>query len=230
MNRIQTILIAAAASTALVATIFVVRNFIPTPASVNAQVPAATPSAAAPFNITLKDIRMGAGPADARALLASASGQEGEFGVGADVFGSATVNAIFSDHVVLLRNGTPYVLWLARQTQPLTAASAPGEPEEDGTYLGAKVLDLIFALHYEPVHENGRFRGMQVQAPTPESQVGLRNAGMLDGDLIKSVNGVALTDADQFAGSIHELQASGRLTFGIERYGEQIALTFNLRE
>ncbi len=187
------------------------------------------------FDLTLKAIQYAPPPGKSHSTLATASGEQGEFKVGDNVFNRATITAIHADYIELDRGGARYTLWLtnASVTTPVDGAGKQPTSGETDTQIIASApdsLDKFGALDYQPVRDGTRFRGMRVDASESGSPADLGSTGLQSGDMITRVNGVPLADERQFVDAIRDITKTGRIEFGIERDHTTLSVTIEVTE
>lgn len=157
------------------------------------------------LGLTLLGVIASPSPKVARAIVADASGQQRMYRIGAMLPGDAELREVQRDHVVLRRGGRLETLRMVKEGLNLTGPQ-PGQPVGGGAGSSLslrqfrdtlvnnprQVADLVRA---EPVEEGGRFIGYQVQ-PGRDAQL-LSRHGLMPGDIITHVNGMALDSQER---------------------------------
>lgn len=171
-------------------------------------------------------------PADIRALIANARGQQRAYALGDAILDGSKLVEIQRDYVVLSRNGQREILefsWnaVAQLLESVTQAARNADPETPaGDY--PEVLRSAMLTHPElllqmvgatPVMEGERFSGYRVMKP--EDPAFLESLGLQPGDILTAVNGVPLNTPDYGAGLFDAFSGTGKLTFTVRR-GNQI--------
>lgn len=153
--------------------------------------------------------------------------------VGDRLPGAALLLEIHSDHVLIKANGREEVLLLKSDTKlfkvtPDTAA----RPRSAGSaqslsQLRTQVLDqpsqLQNLLTFRPVEKRGGFIGYEV-SPKPASAQLFRKLGLQRGDVVTSVNGVALSSPSRSVEALMRLSEAEHMNVVVERNGRQINL------
>lgn len=178
--------------------------------------------------------------AEVSAAIIAEKGKAGRlYEVGAKVPGNATLSAVQADHVVLLRAGSRETLKFPKMkaferrqvvAPPPTAASAPPPS-------GAQ--DFVAAyrerLAERPEQVEQLLDELKVEATTGGYRVGdlstlpyLSRTGLAAGDLILSINGLAVGDlnADQLA--LQDLLAAGEVRIEVQRGERRFFLSASL--
>jgi general secretion pathway protein C len=178
---------------------------------------------------------LSAKPADVRAVIADARGQQRVYVLGDAISDGGTLVEIQRDYVVLSRNGQREILefsWnaVAQLLERVTQAARNADPETpDGDY--PEVLRNAMLTHPElllqmvgatPVMDGERFSGYRVMQP--EDPAFLESLGLEPGDMLTAVNGVSLNTPDYGAGLLDALSGTGRLTFTVRRGNEILVL------
>ena len=135
--------------------------------------------------------------------------------------GSATIESIALDHVVLLSGGARFSLGFPNATPPSAATTPP--PSAMTASPPAGPLDpaaLLGALGAQPAGT-----GLAVATPSPA----MRGAGLLPGDQIVAINGSAVADVLRTPGLLQAAAAAGTARIDILRAGQKLALSVPLR-
>jgi len=194
----------------------------------------AGPAAAVPEGLTLT------GVAGSGAIFGFADGSQRFVGRGREVAPGIRLQAIRLRDVILSSTTMNYRLGLGGTAVPIqppapTAAAGAGGPAPrlvvpgaGTTPLGGPLLSQQqqselsrqFIAGLEPRRVNGRISGWTVK---PGASIGaLSQAGLQPGDVLLTVNGEAVTDAEQVAGLSQQIVNSHRVEFGFERNGQRM--------
>jgi len=193
------------------------------------------------------------------ALIASGGGPVQVFGVGESPIGSAVIEAIEPERVVLNVGGRREALYLPKPTE--IAGAAPSPAPVHGAAAPAPSAGAPPAA-FSPAppqasSPSGAPPAPTAQSPTPgapaiasgpqalesmgmtstgqgyvvgaDSSPQLLRAGLRPGDVIRSVNGQALGDPDADRDLFASAAASGRLRVEVVRDGRTLSLTVPLR-
>ncbi|HEV7227324.1 type II secretion system protein N [Brevundimonas sp.] len=192
------------------------------------------------------------------ALISSGGGPVQPFGVGENPVGSAVIEAIEPERVILNVGGRREALHLPKpteaaagapaaalpQTAPVSSAPAPS-PEGLAALAAASPVATAAAARQRPPQAQaaagavaGGQQALESMGMTSTGQgyvVGadsspqLLRAGLRPGDVIRSVNGQALGDPDADRDLFASAAASGRLRIEVVRDGRTLSLTVPLR-
>jgi general secretion pathway protein C len=147
---------------------------------------------------------------------------------------SARVYRVFSDRVVLERDGELETLRLPRNTLlgivAATDSAAPVRPQDprDADLFDrnhpSSAQGLINTMGAEPRDVDGRLAGLVVHPPKYLQ----RRYGLQDGDLLTAINGVEITDPDALTDMLRT--AGGSLSLTLTRDGAQQTKTVQLND
>lgn len=195
------------------------------------------------LNLTLRGILFNTSPDLTRAII-SAPGREDElYRPGSQLPGGATIDQIYADRVMLLRNGQYETLRLPEESQAMAAprgAPAPASrqraaPQAAGGGLAAIRQDIVANpqnvatyIQGEPVNRAGGgivgFRVFPGQNRAVFEQSDLR-----EGDIITNVNGIQLDGLDKAAEAMAQLASSNNVTVTVLRDGAEHTLQIQLQ-
>ncbi len=197
-----------------------------------AQVPEDAPESR--LNLTLTGVLASHGAAPSR-ILVKGSGGEGEkiFASGQTLPGDAKIASVRPDRVILEKNGHFETLKLPRSVVPLDGksarAAAPPPPSEAAITLGRlqeqfqTQPDVVLGQFVVvPVNKDGVFGGYALQsARDPEL---LEKLGLVPGDVITKINGVALTSPMKGVEALASLGKSQSLHLTLLRGGKSMTI------
>lgn len=189
------------------------------------------------LNLTLRGILFNTEPQLARAII-SAPGKDDEmYRVGSQLPGGATIDQIYADRVMLLRNGQYETLRLpeesvgTRSGPPVGASSRPdvatgglGEVRRD---LMENPQNLVAYIQGEPVNKSGGgIAGFRVRpGPQPEA---FQMSGLQEGDIITAVNGKQLDSMEAAGDAMVQLATSEVVNVTVLRDGVEFSLQIQL--
>ncbi|PPE72902.1 type II secretion system protein GspC [Solimonas fluminis] len=182
------------------------------------------------LNLTLLGILADRGEQASRALISDGSGEEKPYAVGDDIARGVTLEAIFPDRVILMRNGKAETLRLNKdQPGSSVAATAPAGPAsmDSGTAATlAAARDQILQdpsraseyIRVQPASVNGQLRGYRVY---PGRERGLFNdVGLRPGDVVTAVNGIELDNAQKALQMLNDLSRASNFALTVDRGGQ----------
>lgn len=164
-----------------------------------------------------------------------------------------TLASVGRNKVVLLRNGREEILEKTdervnaprtRGARPRTAAKAPASKKDDITVrkIGDNnyVMDrrevegvlqdfnkLLTQIRVVPHFSNGKPDGFKVFNIRPNSL--FMKLGMVNGDIIKRVNGLDITGPEQALQMFQQLRDESRITLDLERFRKNLTLQYEVR-
>ncbi len=188
------------------------------------------------LKLTLRGLLASDKPEESWAIIAGPSGKEEFYKIGGKKLpGNAKLTEIHSDRIVLERRGKYETLRLPKESLNLksttsTASRSSGTVRSmaSGRHISLreyrdtllnnpdKVADLVTIA---PVRKRGRFVGYSLQ-PGRDPEF-LRQYGLQPGDIVTSVNGVALDSPVKGFGVLRDLTSASSLEIEIERNGRR---------
>ncbi|MDP3293282.1 MAG: type II secretion system protein GspC [Nevskia sp.] len=179
-----------------------------------------------------------------RALIATQGGDEKPYAVGDDIARGVQLQAIFPDRVILLRGGKLETLRLDKDNPggSLLPSQVGDElvesPADDGendilTSLG-EIRSEILAdpskvanyIRVQPVNTGGGLSGYRIYPGRDRTMFAA--AGLRPGDVVTSVNGVALNDPARSLQLLSDLSQSAQINLTVDRGGQPQNFSINL--
>jgi general secretion pathway protein C len=175
-------------------------------------------------------------PQNGLAILGQSAQSAKVYAVGDNVPGGAKLHSVYSDRVVIDRNGELESLALPRQLNagnapPPSAANMPSENpnfERMRRMITEQPGLLADVMRPQPVIDHGRMNGFRVY-PGRNRQAFLR-LGLRPGDQVTAINGTPLDDRDRSEQILHTLSSSSEARVTVIRGGQQQDLTLNLAQ
>lgn len=168
------------------------------------------------------------------AIIQKPNKEEKHFKVGDNVFGLATLDEIYTDHVMLLRNGHYEKLFLPKlkdSSGKKKIAAAAGKSRATSTSM-IKPTSPIHVdnkfweyLDYEPAVINGRIAGLKLVAEEKDEEEILLSNGLKPGDVVIDVNGHSMKSGQGVSNAINALADDDRLVFTLKRDGKTKKVT-----
>lgn len=205
-------------------------------------VPTATqgPIQATSANLILRGVILAVPASRSTALISEAVGEPRTVSVGQTLPGGAVLDSVASDHVMLLLAGRREILAFP-ETQSAAGvnairASIPGA-NANSILTGQNAPQDVIDGYRQKIADNPQtvLDEFSVSA-TPEGyRVGqtpaanVRRAGLLPGDLVVRVNGVAVGNVEQDRKHFEDVVASGRARVEVMRNDRLLILSFPLR-
>ena len=153
---------------------------------------------------------------------------------GAQLVNGATVEEIYADRVILVRDGKRRTLYLDGLPQATIGDSTL--PDGDPALVGGHLAQLVTAdispsdsltriLRIAPRYDGAELKGLQVYA-------GARNdtfeaLGLKPGDVITGLDGLKVTSVEAALSTLAELPAGRALSVTIERDGTPVAVSLD---
>lgn len=174
-------------------------------------------------------------PQNGLAILGQTAQTAKVYAVGDNVPGGAKLHSVYSDRVVIDRDGQLESLALPRQPSsgapPPSAAALPGENpsfERMRRMISEQPSLLADVLRPQPVMDHGHMNGFRVY-PGRNRQAFLR-LGLRPGDQVTAINGTPLDDRDRGDQILRTLSSSSEARVTVIRAGQQQDLTLNLAQ
>lgn len=196
--------------------------------------PAVAPVASATQDTRLPLSLRGILSGEGLALIEASGNGTKVYRVGDALPGGAVLKDVLADHVLIERAGVTERLALPRQTlgkQAIGAVDAAGAASSPtsanlGQLLQQSPAELSKEFRLTPVTEGGKLRGYRLRAlRNPEM---LQRAGLEADDVLLSVNGTSLTQANDLPKFIKDLRSATSIDAVVLRNGSEIPLHLDL--
>ena len=154
--------------------------------------------------------------------------------VGDTLPGGAVLKDVLADHVLIDRAGVIERLALPKQaldaqalhTAEIAQPATGSTPVNLGKMLQQSPAELSKEFRLSPVTEGGKLRGYRLRAlRNPEM---LQRAGLETDDVLISVNGTSLTQANDLPKFIKDLRSAAAIDAVVLRHGREIPLHLDL--
>lgn len=177
--------------------------------------------------LTLYGVRANQATGGGSAIIAGEDGVQLSIGVGEDIQPGIRLVGVAFDHVTIDRGGVRELLYLdqaagaasAQGPAGGTATSPPATPSPDGAGAAPTVpvtpASIRAGVSFAPRTGGGRVTGITV-SPQGDGRA-FAALGLRAGDVIRAVNGRAISSAGDVAALTSQLQPGARLTLDVER-------------
>ena len=154
------------------------------------------------------------------------------YSVGAAMPGGVHLHAVYSDRVLLERNGGLETLMLPRTPMSGKGAAAPmiasaAAHAGGGTNRDSATL-LAGLVRIQPVFNQGKLQGYRIFPGANHGTSAFAQLGLRAGDLIEAVNGTPLDDAGRAMEVLQTLSSSATATVTVSRNGAPQEVNLNL--
>ena len=182
------------------------------------------------INMTLKGTIASDAEEASAAVISLGSGDDQVFSIGDAVTSGARLHAVYSDRVVLNENGRLTALYLPeefKQSSRVQARStanrrrAPSRTQPDRSIqsvVSNNAARLSDVIRPTPYFVNGQQQGYRVYPGRDRRQFSA--LGLRPGDLIKDIDGQALTNPQQAMQIFQSLGTASQVTVTVERDGQ----------
>jgi general secretion pathway protein C len=152
------------------------------------------------------------------------------YAVGAAIPGGVHLHAVYSDRVLLERNGGLETLMLPRTpNNGRNAAPGAGPVSRQATAGQAQNSSVLAGLvRIQPVFNQGKLSGYRIFPGGTHGTSAFTQLGLKAGDLIEAVNGTALDDAARAMEVLQTLSSSATATVTVSRNGQPQEVNLNL--
>jgi general secretion pathway protein C len=179
------------------------------------------------LSLTLFGTRLNENSGSGSAILAGADGVQQSYAVGEEVMPGVLLSQVAFDHVVLTRNGVKESLFLD-QSVPAETVGQGGVPampaaEAEAGEVRLNAMTLRDSVDVQPRNEGSRITGLILSAKDDGAM--MRNAGLMPGDIIVTINGRPVGSASDIAA---QLRPGAKLTLEVERGSQKIPVGLNL--
>jgi len=187
---------------------------------------------------------------NAIAIISAGSAEQNAYGVGDKISGDTSLEAVYSDHVILRNRGKLEKLSLPENVQPIASAPVartnntnanqnrnagsnqplqlPANPRElrDTLARNPSILGRVVAA--EPYQENGKLVGYRI---TPKQNPEILEAqGIIAGDIITRVNNIQLNSQKQGIRALRNAVKAEALDVVILRDGIEVPISISLAQ
>jgi general secretion pathway protein C len=198
------------------------------------------------LNLTLHGVYVDEDPELGAAIIGTSGSTQKYYKAGASVMSGVTLQGVFEDRVVLLRNGQPEVLRFPKvpsvsstpSSNERTGVSTTREPPSQAATSSPTTLSgyrEVFQNEPLKIFEHVRFvpvrsrEGLKGYRVLPQKNRELYNKlGIRPSDLVTAVNGVGLNNDQEAMRLMQTLQDASTIQVDIIRNGQPQSLTFNL--
>ena len=181
------------------------------------------------LSLSLKGTIASGSPDTSIAIIADARNEEKIYLIRDTVAPGATLHAIYADRVVLNRGGTLEVLRLPkdfpqgsapprRNTSTVSRTAAPSNPQSIQNVVTQNVSQLADVIRPTPYYVSGQMQGYRVYPGRDRKQ--FQALGLRPGDLIKDIDGAALTNPQQATQIFQGLGDKDQVSVTVERNGQ----------
>ena len=178
------------------------------------------------LNLSLRGTIASPDPMNSIAIIADARNEEKIYSIRDTVAQGATLHAVYSDRVILNRGGTLEVLRLPKEfpqgSEPVRRATAVNRTTQNTENIqnlmvqnASKLADVIRPT---PYYVSGQMQGYRVYPGRDRRQFAA--LGLRPGDLVKDVDGAALTNPQQAAEIFQSLGDKDQVSVTVERNGQ----------
>ena len=178
----------------------------------------------------------GSDPQNGLAILGQTAQTAKVYAVGDNVPGGAKLHSVYSDRVIIDRNGQLESLALPRQLNPgnappPSAAALQGDNasiERMRRMITEQPGLLADVLRPQPVMDHGHMNGFRVYPG--RNRMAFMRLGLRPGDQVTAINGTPLDDRDRGEQILHTLSSSTEARVTVIRNGQQQDLNLNIAQ
>lgn len=182
------------------------------------------------INLTLKGTIASDSEAASAAVISLGSGDDQVFSIGEAVTSGAKLHAVYADRVVLNESGRLTALYLPEEFQqtaraparrPVSRQRAPSRTppaESIQSVVSSNAARLSDVIRPTPYFVNGQQEGYRVYPGRDRRQFAA--LGLKAGDLIKDIDGQALTNPQEAMQIFQSLGTASQVTVTVERDGQ----------
>jgi general secretion pathway protein C len=173
-------------------------------------------------------------PQNGLAILGPTAQTAKVYAVGDNVPGGAKLHSVYSDRVVIDRNGELESLALPRQVTsaapPPSAAmlSSENSMEHMRRMISEQPSLLADVIHPQPVMDHGRMNGFRVYPG--RNRMAFMRLGLRPGDQVTAINGTPLDDRDRGEQIMHTLSSASEARVTVIRNGQTQDLNLNIAQ
>jgi general secretion pathway protein C len=174
--------------------------------------------------LRLFGVKVGGSPAEGLAVLGAAEASSRTYVAGALLENGARLTELYSDHVVLIRAGKRYTLYMPQKgknealAEKSTTGLTVGGFEPAAPPLTLPAVRVSDAIRVAPAYEGDQVVGFHVYPGAKAGQ--MERWGLVSGDVLVSLSGQPLHSAEQVESAMEQL-AKGASIEGEVRRGEE---------
>lgn len=190
------------------------------------------------LSLTLKGTLASPIEGNSIAIISDSRNEEKIYGVGDTVTQGATLHSVHADRVVLNRSGTLEVLKLPREfpegsaqvrrNTTTVSRAAAASPQSIQNVVTQNVTKLADVIRPTPYYVSGQMQGYRVYPGRDRKQFAA--LGLRPGDLIKDIDGAALTNPQQATQIFQSLGDAEQVSVTVERNGQAEVLVLNTNQ
>jgi general secretion pathway protein C len=186
------------------------------------------------LSLELKGTMASPDEATSIAIIADTSKEEKIYSINDTVAPGATLHAVYADRVVLNRAGNLEVLRLPKEfpqgtvrtrRSATTVSRAASNPQSIQNVVSKNVTKLADVIRPTPYYVSGQMQGYRVYPGRDRKQFAA--LGLRPGDLIKDIDGAALTNPQQATQIFQSLGDKQQVSVTVERNGQPEVLVLN---
>jgi general secretion pathway protein C len=186
------------------------------------------------LSLELKGTMASPDEATSIAIIADTSKEEKIYSINDTVAPGATLHAVYADRVVLNRAGNLEVLRLPKEfpqgtvrtrRSATTVSRAASNPQSIQNVVSKNVTKLADVIRPTPYYVSGQMQGYRVYPGRDRKQFAA--LGLRPGDLIKDIDGAALTNPQQATQIFQSLGEKQQVSVTVERNGQPEVLVLN---
>jgi general secretion pathway protein C len=186
--------------------------------------------------LVLTGIIAGNDPKAGLAILGASAESAQVYAVGDSVAGGVKLHSVYSDHVVVDRNGElksltlPHEAGTANAPPPSTAALQADNPalERMRRMISEQPGLIGDVMRPQPVMDHGRMNGFRVYPG--RDRMAFMRLGLRPGDQVTAINGTPLDDRDRSEQILRTLTSSSEARVTVIRGGQQQDLVLNIAQ
>lgn len=193
------------------------------------------------LNVTLRGILYNDDPDFARAIIAEPGKPDEHYKIGDQVAGSASIERILPDKVILNRGGRFETLTLPEESLDVPVQSVSSADSEGGGMVAGsgdalneyrrQIIEnpqsAMQFIQAEPVNAGNGLAGFRIR-PGADARM-FQLAGLESGDIVTQVNDVRLDNFDKGFEAIETLAASDVISLTVLRGGQEQTVRLDLR-
>ncbi|MGH8232327.1 MAG: type II secretion system protein GspC [Steroidobacteraceae bacterium] len=153
------------------------------------------------------------------------------YSVGGALPGGVHLHSVYSDRVLLERNGGLETLMLPRTVAPVRGAPSPASmPAVARGPVNSREAQTLLAglVRVQPVFNQGKLTGYRIFPGGAKGNAAFSQLGLRPGDLIEAVNGTSLDDAARAMEVLNTLGSSATATITVSRNNQSQEINLNL--